>query len=45
MDVSVWYKKPSHNELLERRIDNGWKPTPSQFKDGIRVEGFASCLF
>jgi hypothetical protein len=42
--VAVWDKHPNADELLERRIANGWKPTPSNRKDGDAVEGHAACM-
>ncbi|HQU92925.1 MAG TPA: hypothetical protein PLK77_11545 [Pyrinomonadaceae bacterium] len=42
--VAVWDKHPTADELLERRVTNGWKPTPSNRKDGDVVEGHAVCL-
>lgn len=42
--VSVWDHQPTADELLEKRVANGWLPTPSGLKDGNRVLGHAACL-
>jgi hypothetical protein len=42
--VAVWDKHPTADELLQRRIEMGWKPKPSQTKDGEKIEGHAACL-
>jgi hypothetical protein len=43
--VAVWDHKPTAQELLEARIEGGWKPTLSDLQDGNRVLGYAACLF
>ena len=43
--VSVWDHKPSAQEVLEQRLAAGWRPTPSQLKDGDVIEGYAACVF
>lgn len=42
--VSVWGHKPSAQEILEKRLAAGWKPTPSHNQDGDVIEGYAACL-
>jgi hypothetical protein len=42
--VAVWDKHPTADELLQRRVENGWKPTPSRLKDGDIVVGHGACL-
>jgi hypothetical protein len=41
--VAVWDHKPTADELLERRLKEGWTSTPSRMKDGPRVLGHAAC--
>jgi len=43
--VSVWDHLPTAREILDRRIEAGWRPRPSLLKSGDVVEGFAACLF
>ena len=43
--VAVFDHKPTAHELLERRLERGWRPTPSRLKDGHRVLGYAACVF
>ena len=43
--VSVWDHLPTAREILDRRLENGWRPRPSLLKEGDVVEGFAACLF
>jgi hypothetical protein len=43
--VSVWDHRPLAAEILEKRLTAGWKPTPSQLKEGEVVEGYAACVF
>jgi hypothetical protein len=40
----VWDHVPSADEILQARVQDGWKPTPSSLKDGDRVLGHAACL-
>jgi hypothetical protein len=42
--VAVWDHKPSADELLTRRVELGYAPTPSLLKDGAAVLGHAACL-
>jgi hypothetical protein len=42
--VVVWDHKPSPDELLERRVRDGWKPTPTPLKEGPTILGHAACL-
>jgi hypothetical protein len=42
--VSVWAHRPTPQEILDRRLENGWRPRPSLLKEGDVVEGFAACL-
>jgi hypothetical protein len=43
--VAVFEHRPTPRELLERRLDRGWRPTASQLRSGERVEGYAACVF
>jgi len=40
--VSVWDHEPDADEVLEKRLAAGWKPTASQLGDGDAVEGHAA---
>ena len=40
--VSVWDHEPSADELLARRLERGWTPTPTATRDGDVVLGFAA---
>ena len=40
--VSTWDHEPSADELLARRLERGWKPTPTATRDGDVVLGFAA---
>ncbi len=42
--VAVWEVPPNADELLQFRLKNGWKPTPSYLKDGDKILGHASCV-
>jgi hypothetical protein len=42
--VAVWPHKPSPDELLERRVRDGWKPALTPLQDGPAVLGHAACL-
>ncbi|HEY6331132.1 MAG TPA: hypothetical protein VI756_17525 [Blastocatellia bacterium] len=42
--VSLWDHQPTADELLAKRVANGWQPTPSGLKEGDRVLGHAACL-
>jgi hypothetical protein len=41
--VAVFDHRPDAAELLARRLERGWRPTPSALKDGERVLGYAAC--
>ena len=43
--VAVFDHRPSAQELLERRLERGWRPTASPLKAGDRVLGYAACVF
>jgi len=43
MAVAIWDHRPSPGELLERRLERGWRPTPTATRDGDVVLGFAAC--
>ena len=43
--VSVWDHKPTPQELLEKRLAAGWRPTPSRLREGDVVEGYAACVY
>lgn len=42
--VAVWREKPSTQELLQRRLEEGWRPTPSRLITGPAILGHAACL-
>jgi hypothetical protein len=42
MAVAIWDHEPSADELLARRLERGWTPTPSATRDGDVVLGFAA---
>ncbi len=42
--VAVWKYQPNADELLQFRLQQDWKPTPSSLKDGDKVLGHAACL-
>jgi hypothetical protein len=39
----VWDHQPTADELLDRRLTNGWEPTPSLLKVGPTILGHAAC--
>jgi hypothetical protein len=41
----VWDHAPTADELLDRRIEHGWHPAPSDLRDGSRILGHAACRF
>jgi len=43
--VAVFDHRPTPRELLERRLERGWRPTVSRLRSGERVEGYAACVF
>jgi hypothetical protein len=44
MAVAIFDHQPSPGELLERRIERGWRPTPTATRDGDIILGYASCV-
>lgn len=44
MAVAIIDHQPTAAELLEARLARGWRPTPSQLKEGERVLGYAACV-
>lgn len=44
MAVAILDHQPDAAELLEARLARGWRPTPSQLKEGERVLGYAACV-
>jgi hypothetical protein len=44
MAVAVWKYQPNADELLNFRLENNWKPTPSSLKDGDKILGHAVCV-
>lgn len=42
--VSVWDHQPSADELLDFRLESGWRPTPSAMSDGAKVLGHAASV-
>jgi hypothetical protein len=43
MAVAIWDHHPSARELLDRRLERGWRPTPTAMRDGEVILGFAAC--
>jgi hypothetical protein len=43
MAVAIFDHQPSPGELLERRIERGWRPTPTATRDGNVILGYAAC--
>lgn len=43
MAVAIWDHRPSPGELLERRLERGWRRTPTSTVDGEVVLGYAAC--
>jgi len=43
MAVAIWDHQPSPQELLDRRLERGWRPTPTATVDGHIILGFAAC--
>jgi hypothetical protein len=41
--VAVWPAKPSADDLLARRLADGWRPTPTRLQSGPAVLGHAAC--
>lgn len=42
--VAVWKNQPDADKILQSRLKNNWKPTPSVLKDGEKILGHASCV-
>jgi hypothetical protein len=42
--VAVWPHKPSADELLARRVKDGWEPATTSLKQRPTVLGHAACL-
>lgn len=42
--VAVWEHVPTADELLQARLERGWKPTHSNLNSGEKVLGYAACL-
>lgn len=42
--VVVWKHRPNADEILQFRLENGWKSTPSPLQDGDKILGNASCV-
>jgi hypothetical protein len=43
MAVAVWDHWPSPQELLDRRLERGWRPTPTATVEGDVILGYAAC--
>jgi hypothetical protein len=43
--VAVWDHEPEARELLEARLARGWRPTPSDVREGNPILGYAACLY
>lgn len=44
MAVAIWTHRPSSRELLDCRLERGWRPTPTATVDGDVVLGYAACV-
>ena len=44
MAVAIWDHLPTHRELLDARLADGWEPTPSLLRAGPEILGYAACL-
>jgi hypothetical protein len=44
MAVAIWDHHPTADELLARRAERGWTPTPTATCEGDVVLGHAACL-
>jgi hypothetical protein len=42
--VAVWDEKPTPDQLLEKRLADGWQPTATLLRKGPTILGHASCL-
>jgi hypothetical protein len=43
MAVAIWNHRPTPNELLDRRLAGGWRPTPTATVEGDIILGYAAC--
>jgi hypothetical protein len=41
--VAVWPQKPTPDQLLQRRLADGWEPTLTPLQQGAAVLGHAAC--
>jgi hypothetical protein len=41
--VAVWPRKPTADELLACRLEDGWEPAPTLLQSGPAVLGHAAC--
>ena len=44
MAVAVWSYQPKADEILNKRLSAGWRPTPSMLKEGDEILGHAACV-
>ena len=42
--VTAWDHSPSPDELLDRRLRDGWTPTPTKLQSGPKILGHAARL-
>jgi hypothetical protein len=42
--VAVWDARPTADELLQKRLRDGWQPTPTALQSGSTILGHAACL-
>ncbi|MCI0464616.1 MAG: hypothetical protein L0Z62_47425 [Gemmataceae bacterium] len=42
--VAVWPTKPTPDQLLQRRLEDGWEPTATPLQSGPAFLGHAACL-
>jgi hypothetical protein len=35
---------PGSDEILNKRLADGWQPTPSMLKEGDKILGHAACV-
>jgi hypothetical protein len=43
MAVAIWDHQPSPGELLDHRLERGWRPTPTATVEGDVILGYAAC--
>jgi hypothetical protein len=43
MAVAIWDHWPSPQQLLDRRLQRGWRPTPTATVEGDVILGYAAC--